>query len=151
MKESPAWLLNIGGGRIVCCGERELLHLVEQPELAEVPLAPRHCPRVLPWQGALLPVWDIHAWLASDSVTAQVPLVVIVGYQSRRRELPRFGAMVLAEPPIRTRVADSQGCPLPVDEPGWHDIALSCFMHQGSAVPILDLPRMFSRFTTPRS
>lgn len=149
MKESPAWLLNIGSGKLVGAGERELLHLVEQPELFEVPMAPRHCMRVLAWQGQLLPVWDLHAWLEPGSVTDKVPLVVIVGYQSHRREIPKFGAMILAEPPVRTWVADSQACTLPSDQPGWNQVALSCFMHEDNAVPVLDLPRMFTRYIPP--
>lgn len=149
MKESPAWLLNIGTGRVVGAGERELLHLVEQPELSEVPLAPRHCSRVLSWQGQLLPVWDILAWLERDTVMAQVPLVAIVGYQSRRGEMPKFGAVILAEPPVRTKVADSQACTLPAGQPGLSEIAVSCFLHEEQAVPVLDFQRMFTRYIAP--
>ena len=145
MKETPAWLLNIGSGRVVGVGERELLHLVEQPQLQEVPLAPHHCRNVLAWQGELLPVWDVRAWLDHADLTEHAPLVGIVGYQSRRGEIPRFGAVILAEPPKRTLVADSQACALPADQPGWEKIAISCFEHEGEAVPVLDLTRMFTR------
>lgn len=150
MKETPAWLINIGTGRIVGAGERELLHLVEHPELFEVPLAPHHCRHVLAWQGQLLPVWDLHAWLEGESSAQTTPLVVIVGYQLHHGEMPKFGGITLLEPPQRTYVADSQVCPLPSDVAGWCDIALTAFMHQDQAVPILDLPRMFSRCINAR-
>lgn len=149
MMEAPAWLMNIGSGMIVGVGERELLHLVEQPQLSELPLAPRHCRNVLMWQGQLLPVWDVRAWIDHDEAAERaIPIVGIVAYQSRRGEIPKYGALMLDEPPKRTLVADSQACRLPVDQTGWDRIAVSCFLHEGEAVPVLDLPRMFTKAIT---
>lgn len=149
MNEAPAWLINIGEGRTVGTGALELLHLVEQPELFEVPFAPPHCKRVLLWQGQLLPVWEIAAWLNHDSTTDKIPLIAIVGYQLRRGDMPKFGAIALSEPPVRTRVSDSQGCELPADQAGWSQIALTAFLHEGQPVPVLNLTRMFSRLLAP--
>ena len=144
MKEANAWLLSIGSGRFAAVGERELLHLAPQPEIFDVPLAPCHCMRVLPWQEQLLPVWDIAAWLGRDTGTKTLPLAAITGYQSRPRETPRLGAIALLEPPVRIQVSNSQACDLPKGEAGWHELALSCFLYEEKPVPILDLYRMFS-------
>jgi hypothetical protein len=47
--------------------------------------------------------------------------------------------------PERVRVTDEQACALPESPPGWHEVAISCFEHPDhGAVPILDLPRLFS-------
>ena len=148
MNEAAAWLLNIGGGILAAVGERELLHLAPQEELFEVPLSTRHCRSVLPWQEELLPVWNIAGWLDRDAPNDSHRIAGIVGYQSRRLEAPRLGVIALAEPPVRTRVSDSQACELPQEEPGWKAIAISCFRYRGTPVPILDLCRMF---TTPPS
>lgn len=142
--ESNAWLLNFGDGENAAVGERELLHLVPQPDLFEVPLAPGHCSRVLVWQNQVLPVWDVLAWLKPGTPAKDARLAAVVGYQSRRREPPQFGAMVLAEPPGRIRVSDSQACELPQGQACWAEIAISCFLHQEKPIAVLDLPQMFS-------
>lgn len=142
--ESIAWLLNFGDGQLAAVGKRELLHLVPQPELFEVPRTPRHCSRVLIWQSRAVPVWDLCAWLAPGCRTESAPLAAIVGYQSQRRQQPRFGAVLLTEPPGRIAVKDSDACELPGGQPRWSNIAISCFLHGETPVAILDLPLMYS-------
>lgn len=144
MSESTAWLLSIGPERYTAIGERELLHLVPQPEVFEVPLAPRHCRRVLPWQDRLLPLWDIPAWRGRGVATDNPPVAAIVGYQSQPRETPRLGAVGLIEPPVRITVSDSQACKFPEETPDWKHVAVSCFLHRENPVPILDLYTMFT-------
>lgn len=144
MKESKAWLLDFGGETLVAVGERELLHLVPQPQLLAVPLAPPHCHSVLEWQKHLLPVWDVRAWLGQCSEDAAATLVAIVGYQHRPRQTPMFGVVALASPPQRVIVKDSDACALPDGRP-WQAIARSCFKHGRQPVPILDLVAMFAR------
>ncbi|MDP2826549.1 MAG: hypothetical protein Q8O52_28170 [Sulfuritalea sp.] len=142
--ESIAWLLNFGDGQLAAVGKRELLHLVPQPELFEVPRTPRHCSRVLIWQHRVVPVWDILAWIKPGSRAKDAGLVAVVGYQSRRRQTPQFGAMVLAEPPSRIGVTDAQACELSREQSAWGEIAISCFRHEEKPVAVLDLPLMFS-------
>lgn len=142
--ESAAWLLNFGEGQIAAVGKRELLHLVPQPEIFEVPRTPRHCSRVLIWQNRVVPVWDVRAWLSPGSRTESAPLAAIVGYQSQRRQQPRFGALLLIKPPDRIAVNDSDACELPREQLGWRKLAISCFLHGENPVAILDLPLMYS-------
>jgi hypothetical protein len=142
--ESIAWLLDFGDGEIAAVGKRELLHLVPQPEIFEVPRTPRHCSRALIWQSRVVPVWDVRAWLAPGTRTESAPLAAIVGYQSQRRQQPRFGALLLIEPPGRIAVNDSDACELSRGQPGWSKLAISCFLHGENPVAILDLPLMFS-------
>ncbi|MCX7156605.1 MAG: hypothetical protein NTW45_09205 [Rhodocyclales bacterium] len=142
--ESIAWLLNFGNGQLAVVGRRELLHLVPQPALFEVPRAPRHCSRVLIWQDRIVPVWDMLAWLAPNSRAVNASLLAVVGYQSGPRQVPRFGAVLLAEPPARVVVADTQACELPQDQSAWGRIASSSFCHEEKPIGILDLPLMFS-------
>ena len=143
--EAAGWLVHFGGGETAVIGERELLHLVPEPTLLGVPRTPAHCRRVIEWQNRLLPVWDVLEWLNPGAGARDARLVAVVGYQLRRKELPRFGAIMLEEPPCRVRVSDAQACELPEGRPSLRDIAISCFLHEQRPVVVLDLPRMFSR------
>jgi hypothetical protein len=143
--DASAWLLHFGDGESAVVGERELLHLVPQPTLLMVPRAPAHCRRVMEWQNRLLPTWDVLEWLSPGAGERDARLAAVVGYQLRRKEMPRFGAVMLEEPPSRVKVSDTQACELPGGRPGLRDIAISCFLHEQQPVPVLDLPRMFAR------
>lgn len=149
--EASAWLVHFGGGESAVIGERELLHLVPQPSLLAVPRTPAHCCRVMEWQNRLLPVWDVLEWLNPCAGGRDARLAAVVGYQLRRKEMPRFGAIMLEEPPSRVKVSDAQACELPAGRPGLRDIAISCFLHERRPVPVLDLPRMFSRSLAVRA
>lgn len=143
MRQSTAWVVDLGHHRSVAVGERELLHLLPEPHLFDVPCTPAHCARVLSWQDLLLPVWDLRVWLG-DTVGLTMPnLVAVVGYQLAAGQMPFFGALVLTEPPLRLQVTDEQACELPEGAP-WQDIACSCFRHGEQTVPILDLRAMFA-------
>jgi hypothetical protein len=51
----------------------------------------------------------------------------------------------LGKVPERIQVADEQACALPGSPAAWHQVAIACFEHPDhGAVPILDLPRLFS-------
>lgn len=143
--ESSAWLLNFGDGQLAAVGKRELLHLVPLQGLFDVPRAPRHCSRVMLWQHHVVPVFDMLAWLGVGSGASDAGLVAVVGYQSRRRQIPQFGALLLAEPPARIVVSDAQACELSPQQSAWDKLAISCFRHEENPVAVLDLPLMFSR------
>jgi hypothetical protein len=142
--ESIAWLLDFGDGELAAVGRRELLHLVPQPEIFEVPRTPQHCSRVLIWQDRVVPVWDVRAWLSPESRMESAPLAAIVGYQLRTREQPRFGAVLLVKPPGRIAVKDADACELADRQARWKELAISSFRHGEDPVAILDLPRMYS-------
>jgi chemotaxis signal transduction protein len=123
-------------------GTRELLHLVDAPSTFSVPYTPDYCSRVVLWQERLLPVMDIAARVGNRSCNA--PFLAVVGYQQQRGEYPQFGALMLKSPPRQLAVSDDSACRLPQENAAWGDLAISCFEHQGSPVPVLNLYRLFS-------
>lgn len=144
MKQAGAWLLTIAPGRMVAIGERELNHLIHEPTIYAVPQTPRHCARVIEWEGQILPVWDLASWLFDAPAADPIAVMAVVGFQRTRRERPQFGALALPTPPVRVLVRDDQACPLPQDLAGVQALAISCFKNQDQAVPIIDLALMFS-------
>ena len=146
MSDMNAWLLDFGDACRAAVGTRELLHLVDAPATFTVPCTPGYCRSVVLWQERLLPVMDIAARLGAQPRSA--PFLAVIGYQRQRGEYPQFGALALAAPPRQLAVRDEQACALP-DEGGWRELAVSCFEHEGAAVPVLDLYRIFSNAPHP--
>jgi hypothetical protein len=143
MGEASAWLLSLGDEALAAVGELEMVHVVDSPELFEVPLSPPHCNRVLVWQERLLPVMDLARWLWGQ-VGERPRYAGITAWWDAQDGSPRYGALLLAGLPIRIRVSDEDACALPHEPCGWASLALSCFQHRGGSVPVLDLPHIFS-------
>ncbi len=141
MPRMNAWLLDFGDSCQAAVGVRELLHLVNAPATFAVPHTPEYCRRVVLWQERLLPIMDIKARLGS--VPLEESFLAVVGYQRQRGTYPQFGALALASPPRQLAVNDEQACPLPDESSVWRELAISCFEHQGSPVPVLNLSRIF--------
>ena len=141
MSRMNAWLLDFGDACMAAVGTRELLHLVDAPATFVVPYTPEYCRRVVLWQERLLPVMDIAARLGAQPRTA--PFLAVIGYQNQRGEYPQFGALMLSSPPRQLAVSDERACRLPDENIAWRGLAISCFEHQGTAVPILNLRRIF--------
>jgi chemotaxis signal transduction protein len=140
-----AWLLDFGDACKAAVGTRELLHLVDAPVTFTVPRTPDYCRRVVLWQERLLPVMDIAARFGALPRTA--PFLAVIGYQQQRGEYPQFGALMLSSPPMQLAVSNNQACSLPDESSAWRELAVSCFEHQGSPVPILNLCRLFGSAT----
>lgn len=136
-----AWLLEMGLSYKLSVGRRELLHLIDVPITFEVPYTPAYCHRVVSWQGRLLPVMDMAAWLGEPVQNSQ--FIAVVGYQKMRGDSPQFGAISLTSPPRQVSVDDTQACDLPGRYAGLSELAISCFDHMGEAVPVLNLNRLF--------
>jgi chemotaxis signal transduction protein len=136
-----AWLLDFGDNCMAAVGTRELLHLVDAPVTFPVPYTPAYCRRVVSWQERLLPVMDIATRLGT--LPRNAPFLAVVGYQQQRGEHPQFGALKLASPPRQLAVDDAQACALPEENGAWRELAISCFEHLGTPVPVLDLRRIF--------
>lgn len=146
MSRAGAWLLDLGACR-AAVGMREQVHLVHEPATAELAGAPAHCRHVIFWNGQCVPVMDLDRWL--DPARATDPATVhrrlgIYAYQQGAGGAVEYGALWLARPPQRVDVDDAAAATLP---PGgrWPAIASACFTDGAGAVPILDLPRIFSR------
>jgi chemotaxis signal transduction protein len=153
--ESNGWLLKLRGQLRVAVGLRELVHVLPySPRLYTVPQTPAHARHVILWEGKILPVVDPAAYLEAgvgdglDTATKRLSLdhlVGIVAYQAAPGTEVSLAGMLLGNVPERIRVTDDQACALPESPPGWHHVATSCFEHPDhGAVPILDLPRLFS-------
>jgi chemotaxis signal transduction protein len=141
MARSNAWILDVGGQFRAAVGGRELLHLIDVPKTFAVPCTPSYCKRVIVWQGRLLAVMDMTARLTGTEQQAQ--FIAVVAYQHQRGEYPEFGALLLVSPPVQVTVSDEEACQLPEEALAWKTVAISCFLHQGEVIPVLDLRRIF--------
>lgn len=144
MAEATAWIVTLDEGCRAAVGEREMMHLVETPVLEAIPHTPVHCRRVLRWEGEIMPVIDLSAWLTGQPTEGAQASVAIVGWQVQTGAVPQYGALLFRGVPQKTRVQDEQFCQLPDSPSGWGLIAVSCFSHDGLPVPILDLRTIFS-------
>jgi len=144
-EQSAAWMLALDDQLRAAVGERELIHLIETPTLLETPLSPYYCRQVVLWNHLLLPALDLSAWLWGRPQTDHNwKLAGVVAYQTAPGAAPDYGALLLMGVPRRLRVADTQACPLPKHPSGWRELALSCFRQGENAIPILDLPHLFT-------
>lgn len=138
-----AWLLDFGQTLRAAVGMRVMMQIIDSPKLHSVPCTPPHCHSVFPWQGRLLPVIDLAVVL---SQAPQKPhLLGVAGYQEQPGDPTRFGAFLLSAPPEAIIVGNDQECPLPDPQDEWSRLSVSCFGHQGDAIPVLHLGRIFSR------
>jgi len=144
MAEGIGWLLNLDGRHRAAVGQGEMVHLIETPALMEVPGSPFHCRQALLWEELLLPAMDLAAWLEGQPTPRHQTLAGICAYQPPGATEPAFGALLLADFPRRLRVDDEQASDLPEQPPGWRELAISCFDTGDGAIPILDLPYIFS-------
>jgi len=145
-KACRAWMLPVAGGGHAAIGEQEMVHIIpEWVRLQSVPHCPGHCHKVFIWQGQLIPVFDLHAYIhPQDSTTADnTPIICIVAYENNNHETG-YGGLLLCAIPYRTDVTDDQLCAYPDAGGRWNHISVSCFSDTaGGPTPVLDLPRMF--------
>jgi chemotaxis signal transduction protein len=144
MAEATAWIVHLESGLCLALGEHEMVHFVEHPVLADIPHTPAHCHHVLRWEGELLPVLDLAAWLTGQPVDRSQAAVSIVRWQAHPESALQYGALLCTGIPQKVRVTDAQACDLPGQPSRWQDVALSCFQHNGQPVPIVDVPHIFS-------
>lgn len=137
-----AWILDVGLAHKLALGGRELLHLVDVPATYAVPYTPDYCCQVIVWQGRLLPLMDLACRLGAAPQPAR--FAAVVGYQEGRGEAASFGAISLLAPPRQIAVSDDQACSLPEALQPASALMVSCFEHEGSAVPVLNMARLFS-------
>lgn len=140
MRTSRAIRLDTGGGTAAAIGLHEVIEVVTEGDMTQVPMAPQHCRELLQWRDQWIPVFDLAAWrgLHTESVT---PFFVVVGYPADTGGI-HYGCMRVPEFPKIVELSDQQACSLP-DDAEWGRIAHSCFSGDGRAVPILSLPRVF--------
>jgi len=127
------------------------VELVESPRLAPVPGMAHFCRGLVAWQGRQLPLIDLQAYLGGADAPAASPFshVLIVAYQVAPGIAIDYGAFCAPFLIRMVEVVDSDQCPLPGDQARWTGIALSCFLHQGRAVPVLEPSRIFTSPVSP--
>lgn len=126
------------------------VELVEQPRVVAVPGMPPFCRGLVAWQGRQLPLIDLQAYLHGPHAAPAAPYshVLVVAYQTARNQPIEYGALCAPFLLRMQEVADSQQCQLP-DEPAcWARVAISCFLYQGQAIPVLDPASIFTRPAT---
>jgi len=139
--------------RYVAFAPHTTIELVENPAIIEVPGAASYGLGLMSWQGGWLPVIDL-AWLlhgkppsVQDAPAPRYALVL--AYQPAPRQAVAHGAIALELLPQFAAVSDTQLCPWPDAHPRWPQLGLSCFAHEGQAVPILDTSRLFTNYHPP--
>lgn len=143
--EANAWELDLGDDLRAAVGLYELVHLIDAPVIQPVPVVPRYCRGVSLWQGLVLPVIDLAAWLGGHRPRGRAELLGVLVYRASPEEEAQFGALALADKPKRLAVGDEHMCELPGETPLWRQLAISCFRHGRVAVPILDTPTVFAK------
>lgn len=142
------WLLNFGDDRWAAVGEKELQEVLPDPQLASDLSAPAHCRSRLEWRGYMLPVMDLAVVFGADPGRDSGRWVTVVAYAEEGGKEIGFAALRLEEPPVAVQVNDGMACALPEtslrDYLIWNFISLSCFRHKESAVPVIELARLFS-------
>ena len=143
LQRPNAWLLDFGQSVRAAVGTRVMLQIINDPKPHPVPCAPSYCRSVVSWQGRLLPVMDMAARLGG---APQVPrLLAVAAYQTQSGAPTQYGALLLDALPVAIAVGDAQSCSLPEQPVGWEKYSLSCFDHNGVAIPVLHLAKIFAR------
>lgn len=144
---APARLLEYKWGAFVAFPAHTTIALIDNPPVVTVPGAPYYCLGLIEWQGRRLPLVDLNALLRAypDGEPATGGHVLVLAYQSAPGAALEYGAVCARLLVRMVEVADSQRCELPRDSDLWPWIALSCFEHEGHAVPVLDTRRLFAQ------
>jgi len=137
---STAWLLDLGGPLQAAIGHRELLQIIDLPEVFEVPCAPPYCRELIGWQQHLVPVMDLSLRMAA--LPCPRKLLVIVGYLDGRSGQVGVGAITLAAAPRKITVDDHDALAATA-YPEWQGLAHSGFALDGCSVPVLHLSSLF--------
>lgn len=148
-RRAPARLVAVGAQGWAALPAHTVLELVEHLAVLPVPGAAPHCTGLARWQGQWLPVVDLLQFIHGPSAGAQATpprYHLIVAYQMAPRTPLQRGVLGLHAAPRETLASDDAYCALPADSPRWPAIAMSCFAHEGQAVPVIDTARLFGQF-----
>ena len=141
---ATAWTIELDSRLYAAVGEFEMVHIVQEPELFDIPQTPFYCSQVLIWQNRIIPVMDLLAWLEGYALPRKHDTIGIFAYQQQSGAPLDFGALPMVSIPVRAQVGDDQACDLPATPPGWRELSISCFSDNNRIIPILDLPYIFS-------
>lgn len=144
---APARLLQYKPDGFVALPVHTTIELLDGPLMIDMPGAACYCNRLVRWRGQWLALLDLDTLLGANSDRAGVPrYALVVAWQQAPGWPVEHGAIGLATLPQTVGVGDHAGCELPADSDLWPVLALSCFRHEGQAVPILDTARLFAAY-----
>lgn len=148
-REAPALacVLEYALGSFIALPVHAGVELVESPRLVPVPGMAHFCRGLVAWQGRQLPLIDLQAYLGGADAPAAFPFshVLVVAYQVAPGVAIDYGAFCAPFLIRMVEVVDSDQCPLPLGQACWDSVAISCFLHQGRAIPVLDPSCIFTR------
>jgi hypothetical protein len=142
---AAARVLEYRPGRFVAFPPHTTVALVDDPPVVAVPGAPYYCVGLVPWQQGHVPLLDLDTLLRAYAEREPAPSghVLVLAYQSAPNEPLAYGAVCARSLVRLVEVGDEAACPLPADSDLWPWIALSCFEHEGTPVPVIDTARLF--------
>ena len=146
---APARLVEYARGRFIALPPHTTLELLEHPAILSVPGGAYYGYGLLAWQGQQIPVLNFDALLrayAAAAPAARPRYALVIAYQQAPRAPVQHGALGLAALPRTIEVGDEAGCDLPEEGDLWPALALSCFQHEGQAVPIINTARLFAAY-----
>lgn len=147
----PARLLHYKPGGCVALPVHTTVELLDGPLIVDVPGAAGYCNRLVRWRGQWLALLDLDTLLHDVRFdadrTAAPRYALVVAYQHAPGGPVEHGAISLATLPQTVGVGDLATCELPADSALWPLLALSCFLYEGHAAPILDTSRLFAAAT----
>ncbi len=144
-----ARMVEYANGRHIALPPHTTYALTAQPTFEAVPGCAHYAYGLLTWQGIRLPLLDLDALLHADPSTilsTSPRYALIVAYQSIAHGPLAYGAISMNSLPQTIAIGNEAQCALPGDSRLWPQLALSCFQHEGEAVPILDTARLFAAY-----
>ena len=148
MSEISAWRLQLDEQYQAAIGQYEMVHVLPDiPETFRVPTCPFYCKSVLIWEDTAVPIMDLVARVKNRPSSVEGYILAIVAYQAQPGSSKSYGALTMRSAPKRIQVNAAQACSL--DDDAWAEFSISCFSDAGTAVPILNLARIFSGRPAP--
>lgn len=152
-REAPALacMLEYAANTFIALPIHAGVELVEQPRLVPVPGMPYFCRGLLAWQGRQLPLVDLQDYLGGMNAptSPSASHVLVVAYQVAPGAAIEYGAFCAPFLIRMVEVVDRDQCTLPAGQACWARIAISCFLYQGRAVPVLEPSRIFTLPVSP--
>ncbi|MEJ6023932.1 chemotaxis protein CheW [Ramlibacter sp. PS4R-6] len=116
--------------------------IVEHPQAVAVPGANRHALGLMAWQGTRLPLIDVAVRLGACAPRSGAPrYALVVAVQPAPGAPIEHAAIALDALPETVAVDDAAACEIPASD-AWHSVAISCFLHDGVPVPIVDTAKV---------
>lgn len=145
-RSAAARLLEYKRDGFVAFAPHTTMALVDSPEVVPVPGAPYYCMGLIPWQDGHVPLLDLNTLLRAYPGGERAPPghVLVLAWQEAPGAPLQYGAVCARSLVQMVEVTDDQACELPDDSDLWPWIAVSCFQHEGQAVPIIDTARLFA-------